>query len=433
MNSLDKTKSMRSVNLYFQVHQPRRLRDLSFFDIGNNETNFDDALNERIIRKVATKCYQPANLLLLELILRYPQLRITFSISGVALEQLEKYCPAVLESFRMLAATNSVEFLGETYYHSLCSLADPVEFAIQVNRHTEVMERLLGVRPTVFRNTELIYSDRLGEMIQQQGFQGVYVDGVQKILGQRSPNKLYSHPFADGLKLFLRNYRLSDDIAFRFSDTTSKEYPLTASKFVHWIEQCPSEDNLINLGMDYETFGEHQKSESGILKFLASFLKRIAVHKQIKMVNPSEAISQIAATECVSAPVPISWADRERDLSAWLGNDMQRDAYHSMNNLKRDVMDVGDVSLLNIWRHLQTSDHFYYMATKTEDDGNVHQYFSHYPSPYEAFMNYMNALSDLEFKIHSAQRMLLLKNQSRLRSKKIPSLGNLVENFSYLN
>ncbi|HTH57727.1 MAG TPA: glycoside hydrolase family 57 protein [Cyclobacteriaceae bacterium] len=432
MSSLQRINPMRSLNLYFQVHQPRRLRGLSFFDIGKNETYFDDALNERIICEVARRCYWPANLLLLKLIQRYPQVRITFSISGSALEQLEKFCPAVLESFRMLASTKSVEFLGETYYHSLCSLVDPLEFADQVTKHSDAIERLFGVKPTVFRNTELIYSDHLGELVQQLGFKGVYLDGIQKILRQRSPNRLYAHPYAGDLKLLLRNYRLSDDIAFRFSDMSWEEHPLTVSKFLYWIEQYPSHDQLINLGMDYETFGEHQKSETGVLRFLDDLLTAIARHKKIEMVTASEAIQRLATEECISVPTHISWADRERNLSAWLGNDMQRDAFRSMNKLKKDVIDTGRPSLLNTWRHLQTSDHFYYMSTKKHDDGKVHEYFSHYSSPYEAFMNYMNAIADLEHKILKAQKPLEKNQPSQHVVKEISAMNNIVEKFSHL-
>lgn len=412
MNSLIKTDPKRYLNVYFQIHQPRRLHPIGFFDIGSTDVNFDDDLNRNIIRKVARKCYQPVNLMLLKLIHKHPKLRITFSISGVALEQLEKYCPAVIESFRMLASTNSVEFLGETYYHSLCSLIDPDEFTYQVNKHTEAMERLLGVKPTVFRNTELIYSDRLASIIQQLGFKGIYIDGIEKILNNKTPNTLYQHPHTSDFKLFLRNYRLSDDIAFRFSDKTWKEYPLTAQKYMSWLEQHkPSNDNLINLGMDYETFGEHQKKGTGVLHFLEDFLTAVGSSKTIKMINPTETIQMLPSKEPISVPKPISWADRERDLSAWLGNDMQRDAFDSVNKLKRDVLNLNDDGLINTWRYLQTSDHFYYMSTKKGDDGDVHQNFSPYPSPYEAFMNYMNVLSNLEFKIRKARKKLLLGKQ----------------------
>jgi alpha-amylase len=405
MKSLTNTKQKCYLNVYLQVHQPRRLRPLGFFDIGSTHEPFDDTLNKNIIRKVAKKCYQSVNLMLLELIHQHPNLRITFSISGVALEQLEKYCPAVIESFRMLASTRSVEFLGETYYHSLSSLIDKHEFEYQVTKHSEAMERLLGVRPTVFRNTELIYSDRLAHMIQSLGFKGTYIDGIEKILDQKSPNVLYKTPHASDFKLFLRNYRLSDDIAFRFSDKTWKEYPLTAQKYVSWLtQQKPSDGNLINLGMDYETFGEHQKKGTGVLKFLNDFLTTVATQKAIKMINPTETIRRVQAKEQISVPTHISWADRERDLSAWLGNDMQRDAFDTMNKLKRDVMNLNDSELINAWRYLQTSDHFYYMSTKRGDDGNVHRYFSPYPSPYEAFMNYMNVLSNLEFRIRQARK-----------------------------
>ncbi len=424
MKLLTKIKQKCYLNVYFQVHQPRRLRPLGFFDIGSEEANFDDALNRNIIRKVAKKCYQPVNLMLLRLLHQHPNLRITFSISGVALEQLEKYCPAVLESFRMLAATNSVEFLGETYYHSLCSLTDQHEFKYQVNKHTEAMERLLGVRPAVFRNTELIYSDRVAQMIHQLGFKGTYIDGIEKILDQKSPNSLYKPPHASDFKLFLRNYRLSDDVAFRFSDKTWEEYPLTAKKYVSWLEQQkPSDGNLINLGMDYETFGEHQKKGTGVLQFLEDFLTTVASKKSIKMINPTETIRRLRAKEQISVPTHISWADCERDLSAWLGNDMQRDAFDSVHKLKREVMDLKDDSLISIWRYLQTSDHFYYMSTKKGDDGNIHHYFSPYPSPYEAFMNYMNVLSNLEYKI-SLTRKSLQKKDAQTRERIIDRSNN---------
>jgi alpha-amylase len=419
MNSPTTIKQKCYLNIYFQIHQPRRLSPLGFFDIGSTEANFDDALNRKIIRKVARKCYQPVNLMLLNLIHQHPNLRITFSISGVALEQLEKYCPAVIESFRMLASTNSVEFLGETYYHSLCSLIDEHEFTYQVKKHAEIMERVLGVRPTVFRNTELIYSDRLARMIQALGFKGVYIDGIEKILDQKSPNALYQPPHADDFKLFLRNYRLSDDIAFRFSDKTWKEYPLTAQKYVSWLQQQkPSAGNLINLGMDYETFGEHQKKGTGVLKFLEDFLTTVGSHKTITMINPTETVKKLRAKEKISVPIHISWADRERDLSAWLGNDMQRDAFDSMTKLKRGVMNLNDSGLINTWRYLQTSDHFYYMSTKNGDDGNVHRYFSPYPSPYEAFMNYMNVLSNLELTIRNAHKKAL-KEKQRMTVKNV--------------
>lgn len=432
MNSSRQIKPRAFLNIYFQVHQPRRLRNMGYFDIGTGKTNFDDELNEEITRKVSFRCYLPTNLLLLKLIHRYPQVRITFSISGVALEQFEEYCPAVLESFRMLASTGSVEFLGETYYHSLCSLTDPKEFEFQVNKHADIMHRLLGVRPSVFRNTELIYSDRLGRMIHQLGFTGVYIDGIEKILKQKDPNVLYEHPSADGLNLFLRNYQLSDDIAFRFSDKSWVEYPLTAKKFVRWIEQGLANNKLINLGMDYETFGEHQDESTGIFKFLIDFLSMLASHKKISMVNPSEVAQMLEARDCISVPVPISWADRDRDLSAWLGNEMQRDAFRSMNNLRHDIEDIGQAALMEEWRGLQTSDHFYYMATKKEDDAGVHQYFSHYPSPYEAFINYMNAVADLEFKIRNSRSLLLVKDSPSTKERKMaPTYRNLVKELFY--
>lgn len=397
MRHCQKTIEQRYLNLYFQVHQPRRLERIGFFDVGKNLPLFDDHMNGEIIRRVARQCYQPANLMLLELIGKFPNIRITFSISGVALEQLKKYAPEVVETFKMLAATGSVELLGETYYHSLSSLSEPELFAGEVEQHRNAMEETFDVRPSVFRNTELIYSDEIGRMVHALGFAGIYADGVESLLQNRSSGHLYEHDDGNGLKIFTRNYSLSDDIAFRFSNKQWDEWPLTPVKFSRWLHAANCE--LINIGLDYETFGEHQKASTGIFAFMKKTLALIASKEDISMVTPSEAMKRLEPRGRISSPKPVSWADKERDVSAWLGNHLQRDAYDNMRLTGNQIRRIGDKSLFDSWQYLQTSDHFYYMSTKKGDDGQVHSYFSPYPSPYEAFINYMNVLSDVACRI----------------------------------
>jgi alpha-amylase len=382
--------------LYFQVHQPLRLRRFKFFDIGTGSAYFDDSLNREIMERIARECYLPANMLLLKLIKKYPSIRVAFSISGIALDQLDEFTPEVLYSFRALAETGSVEFLAETQYHSLACMIPGQEFETQVVEHAEKIYQFLGVKPTVFRNTELIYNDELGKRISNLGFKGVFCDGVEKILGYRSPHHLYEHPDTN-LKILLRNYRLSDDIAFRFKQGNSL---LTVDQYLSWLNAIPSEQTLVNVAMDYETFGEHQKKESGIFTFLENLLIRLSKQKNFKMVTPSKAIKLEKPWDKLSVPRLVSWADRERDLSAWLGNPIQQDAFDTLTALESKVVRTGDPVLLKCWRLLQTSDHFYYMCTKKDDDGNVHSYFSPYPSPYEAFINYMNVLSDFSMKVN---------------------------------
>jgi len=396
------------LNLYFQVHQPRRLGQFSFFDIGTDRDYFDDGLNQIIMRRVAKNCYLPANLLLLKLIQKYPGIRITFSISGSALKQLEVFAPAALESFKMLAATGAVEFLSETYYHSLSFLHSKEEFQSQIKMHADKIQQLFGVKPTVFRNTELIYNDEIGTMVRDFGLNGVITDGVKQILHGRSPNYLYQHPDNE-TKILLRNYRLSDDIAFRFTRKDWHEWPLTPKKYVEWLTSMPAGEQIVTLSMDYETFGEHQAADTGIFKFLESVLSKLAKNKKIKMTTPSEAIEMLQPADNIYAPESISWADEARDLSAWLGNDMQKDAFDTLSKMEEPLKRIGNPKLLNTWRYLQTSDHFYYMSTKKGNDGSVHNYFSPYPSPYQAFMNYMNVLSDLELKIEKQSKVQVEK------------------------
>ncbi|MEO5602097.1 MAG: glycoside hydrolase family 57 protein [Cyclobacteriaceae bacterium] len=396
MSSLKSRKNQKNLIFYFQVHQPRRLRTLRFFDIGQNKSYFDGAQDKAIIQRVANHCYLPTNALLLKLIRKNPAIKIAFSISGILIDQLEEYAPEVLDSFRTLAQTGSVDFLTETYYHSLACLIPGKEFDFQIRKHQERIEKLFGVRSNVFRNTELIYSDHIGQRISDLGFKGVLSDGIDRIIGHDNPHHVFEHPEAD-LKLLLRNYRLSDDIAFRFSQ---KQSPLTANQYMTWLNDIPVDQNVITLALDYETFGEHHKKETGIFTFLENLLTALARKKDYRFLTPSEAVEILPEHKTLSVPSFISWADEERDLSAWLGNEMQRDAFDSLLKLETDIKSLHNKSLLNTWRSLQTSDHFYYMSTKKGNDGGVHFYFSPYPSPYEAFINYMNVLTDFSLQIN---------------------------------
>ncbi|HEX8039693.1 MAG TPA: glycoside hydrolase family 57 protein [Chryseosolibacter sp.] len=415
MRSTQERNESSSLSFYFQVHQPRRIRHLGFFDIGKELSYFDDELNGRIMRHVAKNCYEPANQMFLRLIKKFPQTRLTFSLSGVALEELKQYAPAVVESFRALAATGCVEFLGETYYHSLAGLYDSQEFVRQVELHRQAMKDTLGVNPIVFRNTELIYSDEIGWLVRNLGFAGIYADGVEKILGRRSADHVYRHADDDDLRLFLRNYSLSDDIAFRFSDRGWKEWPLTPEKFTGWLEKNPSADRLINLGLDYETFGEHQKAATGIFTFMKKVVASVARSRRLRMVTPSEAMQVLPATDKLSVPVPVSWADKERDLSAWLGNDLQRDAFDTMRSLVTKATENGDSQALHSLCYLQTSDHFYYMSTKHGDDGRIHNYFSPYRSPYVAFIHYMNVLTDISLRLKKRRKVEIMRKREVLK------------------
>ena len=378
------------------MHQPRRLRTLRFFDIGANRSYFDDDLNRDIIQRIARNCYLPTNALLLKLIRKYPHIKIAFSISGVALDQFDEYAPEVIDSFRRLAETGSVDFLTETYYHSLSSLIPGNEFELQIAKHEKKIRSLFGIHSKVFRNTELIYSDQTGERIRQLGFKGLIIDGIDRILNHHHPHQIFESCQVSNLKMLMRNYRLSDDISFRFLQNSSA---LTVEQYMSWLEAIPPHENIVTLAMDYETFGEHQKKETGIFSFLANLFTRLARSRNFRFLTPSEAVEIYDATEKLHVPGFVSWADEERDLSAWVGNEMQRDALDSLIRLEADIKTLLDKNILRQWRALQTSDHFYYMSTKKGSDGDVHNYFSPYPSPYEAFINYMNVLTDFALRV----------------------------------
>jgi alpha-amylase len=399
---------MPSVCFYFQVHQPFRLRHYTFFDIGENHFYEDDEQNRLILNKVARKCYLPMNRLLLDLIERHKgEFRVSFSITGVALDQFEKYNPEVLASFKRLARTGCVEFLNETAYHSLSFLFSPREFKEQVTLQSQRIESLFGQAPKVFRNTELIYNNDLAKAIQDLGYTAILAEGADHVLGWRNPNYVFQPAGCHKLKLLLKNYRLSDDIAFRFSNHDWSEFPLTAEKFAQWIHKTNGAGEVTNLFMDYETFGEHQWEETGIFAFMKALPAAILTHPDFRFRTPSEVAAAHSPVAQLDIPQFMSWADVERDLTAWLGNDMQKDAIESVYRLERKVRASGNPDLMKVWRQLQTSDHFYYMCTKWFADGDVHKYFNPYGTPYDAYINYMNVLADFEQSLGKAERPAL--------------------------
>lgn len=392
---------MRTVCFYFQVHQPFRIKPYRFFDIGEDHYYWDDYLNRNVVRKVAQKCYLPMNSLLLELIQKYKgKFKVAFSISGTCLDQFEAYAPDVLQSFQQLVATGHVELLNETYSHSLAALKSKEEFSTLVKKHQDKIKAYFnGYTPKVFRNTELIYSDQIGAMVAELGYEAVLTEGAKHVLGWKSPNYVYTNAINPELKVLLKNFRLSDDIAFRFSNKTWADFPLTTDKFVAWLNAIPKEEQVVNLFMDYETFGEHQWAETGIFDFMRHLPEAIFKGSNFTFSTPSEVAKEAAAVSKIHVPTPISWADEERDLTAWLGNDMQDEAFDRLFELEKMVKKIDDEEIKRDWEYLQTSDHFYYMCTKFFSDGSVHEYFSPYDTPYDAFINYMNVLSDFIIRV----------------------------------
>ncbi len=393
----------KSICLYFQVHQPNRLRLYRFFDIGKDSHYYDDFANRTILRRVAQKCYLPMNALLLELIeANKGAFKVAFSISGSVLEQFDRYAPEVIESFRKLAQTGCVEFLSETYYHSLASLASPIEFKNQVLKHKAAIEHYFGVTPKAFRNTELIYSDAIGEMVYDMGFKTMLTEGARHILGWKSPNFIYTCAQVPSLKLLLKNASLSDDIAFRFSDRGWSDWPLTGEKYLSWMKAAAQNDEIVNLFMDYETFGEHQKAASGIFDFMRALPEIVINDGEFEFVTPTQAAKKHRPVGDLDVMDPISWADEERDVTAWLGNELQNDAFNKLNEQAEKLALLDNEALWSDFGHLQESDHFYYMCTKFFSDGAVHKYFNPYDTPYEAFINYMNVLSDFILRVDDA-------------------------------
>jgi alpha-amylase len=393
----------KSIVLYLHVHQPYRVRHYTIFDAGVDHNYFDAPYddrtsNERIVHKVAEKSYIPTNRRLLQLLERHPEFKISLSITGTVLEQLERYSSEALQSFKELVATGRVEIVAETYHHSLAFFYSRKEFETQVDMHKRKVQELFNQTPKVFRNTELAYNNDLAYWADQAGYKGILAEGWDAVLGWRSPNYVYRPAYTDNIRLLMKNYHLSDDIAFRFGDQNWAGWPLTADKFSHWLN---STDNasIFNLFMDYETFGEHQWHESGIFDFLEHLPKEWEKTPGNTFMTVSEAIDAYEPVDYVSVPQTITWADTERDLSAWLGNTMQTSSILSIYTLEEAILNTGDLNLIEDWRRLQTSDHFYYMCTKWFNDGDIHAYFSPYETPYDAFIAFTNAYHDLRARL----------------------------------
>lgn len=392
---------MKTVCLYFQVHQPWRLKVYRFFNIGKDHNYLDDFTNRAIMQKVARQCYLPMNALLLKLIKENKgAFKCSFSITGSAVEQFRAYAPEVLDSFRALAETGCVEFLAETYSHSLAALSSKEDFVEQVKLHSKMIKEEFGKKPVAFRNTELIYSDQIGEMVSSLGFKTILAEGAKHVLGWKSPDYIYTNAIDNRLRVLLRNYKLSDDIAFRFSNQGWDQYPLTADKFAQWIADENGE--VVNLFMDYETFGEHQKATTGIFDFMKAMPAAALAKGNVTFSTVSEAAKASQPVGVLHCPHVMSWADEERDVTAWLGNELQNEAFSKLYALKDKVKALKNADFEYVWNFMQTSDHFYYMATKWLSDGDVHSYFNPYGSSYEAFINYMNVLSDFEIEVDKA-------------------------------
>jgi alpha-amylase len=398
----------RSIVLYLHVHQPLRVRKYSVFDTAVSHDYFDekeydtDRNNEQVFRKVADKSYRPMNALLQKLLDENPEFKLSLSITGTFLEQAEKWTPDVLESFKKLVATGRVEIVAETYYHSLAFFYSRAEFEEQVKIHQRKIKELFNFESKVFRNTELAYNNELGKWAEGKGFKGILAEGWDPILGWRSPNFVYRPKDTKNISLLLKNYRLSDDLAFRFSNKTWKEWPLTTTKYTDWLKASTSDDQpLINLFMDYETFGEHQWEDTGIFTFFETFVGDWLKEDGNSFETVSSAIDANQPVDEVSMPSTVTWADTERDLTAWLGNKMQQEALTHLYALESDILRSGDSVLIADWRKLQTSDHAYYMCTKWFSDGDVHAYFSPYDSPYDAFLYFINAVRDLRWRLHN--------------------------------
>jgi len=398
-------KNMSSICLYFQAHQPIRIKKYRVFDVGQDHKYFNDSSdtnlnNKKIIQKVAAKSYLPANELLLRLLGKYKEFKVSYSFSGVFLEQLEEYLPELLVSFQKLVKTKRVEILSETYYHSLAFFYSRSEFESQVDLHKKKIKEVFGITPQVFRNTELAYTNELAQWADKKGYKAILAEGWDPILGWRSPNYVYKPTGTKKIKLLLKNYKLSDDVAFRFSEKSWSQWPLTADKFAQWVNAINGNGQVVNLFMDYETFGEHQWAENGIFNFLESLPGELLKHPDNDFITPREAAERYPAMDEIDVPYIVTWADTERDLSAWMGNAIQSSAIKFIYDLEGEVLKTEDKDLISDWRKLQISDHFYYMCTKWFADGDVHKYFNPYESPYDAFISFMNAANDLKLRVN---------------------------------
>lgn len=397
----------RAVVLYLHVHQPLRVRPYSVFDTAVNHDYFDDPVydtdtnNENILRKVADKSYRPMIALLEKLLSSQPDFRLSLSITGTFIEQAEKWTPDVIDGFKRLVDTGRVEILAETYYHSLAFFYSRAEFERQVDLHRSKISQLFGVETVVFRNTELAYNDELALWADKKGFRGILAEGWDPILAERKPNQVYRPTGTKQIVLLLKNYKLSDDIAFRFGDKDWAQWPLDANKYNQWAEVSVEGGHLLNLFMDFETFGEHQWRDTDIFEFFEEFINKWSQGQNNTFYTVSDAIDSLESASEISMPKTVTWADTERDLTAWLGNSMQQEALGHLYSMEDDILRTGDDQLIADWRRLQTSDHVYYMCTKWFRDGDVHAYFNAYDSPYDAFLYFINVIRDLRWRLHA--------------------------------
>lgn len=394
----------KGICFYLHVHQPFRVRPYSVFDIGEDHNYFDiynesNLNNERVFHNVAEKSYRPMTDLLQTLLDRHPDFHFSLSVTGVFIDQAERWAPDVIERFQRLVATGRVEIVGETYYHSLAYFYNEREFEAQVKMHRDKIQELFNVSPTAFRNTELAYDDSLGTWADRAGYKAILAEGWDDILQWRSPNHVYRPPGTQNISLLLKNYRLSDDIAFRFGNRAWAEWPLSPAKYATWVAASAENSPIVNLFMDFETFGEHQWKDTNIFGFFEGFVEEWLKDDSRKFFTVTNAASTLPASAELSIPHTITWADSERDLSAWLGNSMQQEAAKYLYAIENDVIRSKDEALIEDWRKLQSSDHLYYMATKWLDDNDVHTYFSPYESPYDAFLYYMNAIRDVRWRV----------------------------------
>lgn len=394
----------KAIVLYLHMHQPYRIKQYSIFDAAHDHHYFNDESNtdlnnRRVFERVAETSYRPMNTLLKRLLTQHPDFRLSLSITGTFLEQVEQWAPDVLRDLQDMVATGKVELLGETYYHSLAFFYSSSEFERQVRMHRTKIEELFGVTPQVFRNTELAYNNDLATWAERRGYKGVLAEGWDPILEWRSPNHVYKASGTRDLKLLLKNYRLSDDIAFRFGDQSWAEWPLTAHKFAKWANHNSPGSRIVNLFMDYETFGEHQKADTGIFNFFDHLVTLWLKTSGNTFQTVSDAIANNPTEDELSMPSTVTWADAERDLSAWNGNDLQKEALRYVYGLEKDVLHTEDERLIRDWRRLLVSDLTYYMATKVQNDAEIHGYFSPYDSPYNAFLAYINAVRDVRWRI----------------------------------
>lgn len=400
----------RGITLYLHMHQPWRIREYSVFDTAENHDYFGEPKelhrdNRVIFEKVANKSYRPMGNLLAKMLAEHEEFRVSLSMSGTFMEQAEMWAPDVIGLFRKLVETGRVEIVAETYYHSLAFFYSQEEFEQQVAMHREKVKALFDYEPTAFRNTELAYNNHLAQWADKAGYRAIIAEGWDPILDWRSPNFVYRPEGTEHISLLLKNYRLSDDVAFRFSNKAWNEYPLTVDKYTNWVNDSLGDDGeIVNLFMDFETFGENVWEDTGIFTFFEQFVSDWLANSANTFYTLTEAAEKFEPKDDISMPVTVTWADTERDLTAWLGNAMQHEAMQYLYVLEDDIMRTGDEELIRDWRKLTTSDHAYYMCTKWFTDGDVHAYFSPYESPYDAFLYFMNAIRDVRYRLYEYHR-----------------------------